>query len=133
MLQVAPVSAAARVAPADHDRKREGLDRLQTQRSQYPAITHVDYSARVQTVRRENNRPFHDLLSAFERKTGCPMLVNTSFNVRGEPIVLTPADAWRCFMHTEMDALAVGSFLMRKSEQAPVPASDQPAPAFALD
>ena len=82
-------------------------------------MTHLDYSARIQTISAETNPRFHALLKAFERKTGCGVLVNTSFNVRGEPIVCTPEDAYRCFMRTEMDALALGSFLLRKERQKP--------------
>jgi carbamoyltransferase len=84
-------------------------DRIHQVRSDVPAITHVDYSARVQTVDAETNRPYHDILRAFEKRTGCGLVINTSFNVRGEPIVCTPEDAYRCFMRTEMDILAQGS------------------------
>ena len=83
-----------------------------------PAVTHVDGSARVQTVHRETNPRFHALLTAFQAQTGCPALVNTSFNVRGEPIVCTPEDAWRCFMGTDLDWLAIGNFLLKKEAQA---------------
>jgi carbamoyltransferase len=95
----------------------DGLERLGVQRSRIPAVTHVDYSARVQTVSEATNPRFHHLLSAFDRATGCPVLVNTSFNIRGEPIVCTPQDAFRCFMGTHMDALAIGDFLLLKDEQ----------------
>ena len=93
--------------------------RLNLPRSDIPAVTHVDYSARVQTVRRETNPRYHALLEAFKAKTGCPVLVNTSFNVRGEPIVCAPAEAFRCFMGTELDCLAIGDFFLRKEEQDP--------------
>ena len=83
-----------------------------------PAVTHVDGSARVQTVHRETNPRFHALLTTFRAQTGCPALVNTSFNVRGEPIVCTPDDAWRCFMGTDLDWLAIGNFLLKKEAQA---------------
>ena len=83
----------------------------------FPAVTHVDYSARIQTVDRETHPLYHDLISAFCRKTGCPVIINTSFNVRGEPIVCTPEEAYRCFMRTEMDYLVLGHFLIAKSEQ----------------
>ena len=96
-----------------------GLDLLKLPRSQIPAVTHVDGSARVQTVHRETNPRFHELLRAFERRTGCPVLVNTSFNVRGEPIVCTPADAFRCFMGTDIDALAIGDCWLDKAKQDP--------------
>jgi carbamoyltransferase len=94
-----------------------GLDKLKQARSLIPATTHVDYSARVQTVEGTTNPRYHALLTAFHRRTGCPVLVNTSFNVRGEPIVCTPEDGWRCFMHTGMDALAMGNCLLLKEEQ----------------
>ena len=96
----------------------QGLDRLlKVNRSVVPAITHVDYSARVQTIDRERHGRFYRLLQEFHRKSGCPVLVNTSFNVRGEPIVCTPADAYRCFMNTNMDALVLEDFLLLKSDQ----------------
>ena len=88
-------------------------------RSEIPAVTHVDYSARVQTVHRETNPRYHALIAAFERLTGCPVIVNTSFNVRGEPIVCTPEDAFRCFMGTEIECLAVGNCWLKKEEQDP--------------
>jgi carbamoyltransferase len=120
MLLVAPVQDALR-----SDREREQptsmMARLKQRRSTLPAITHVDYSARVQTVSREDNPRFHDLLSAFEQRTGCPVLVNTSFNVRGEPPVCTPEDAYRCFMNTEMDYLVLGNFLIDKTLVADKP------------
>ena len=93
------------------------MTRLKTPRSTLPAITHVDYSARVQTVAAEDNPRFHQLLREFEKNTGCPVLVNTSFNVRGEPPVCTPEDAFRCFMRTEMDYLVLGNILLDKREQ----------------
>jgi carbamoyltransferase len=94
-----------------------GIDKLNVPRSDIPAVTHVDYSARIQTVHRETNPRYHALLCAFERLTGCPVVVNTSFNVRGEPIVCTPEDAFRCFMGTEIETLAVGDCLLRKDQQ----------------
>ena len=96
-----------------------GIDRLKYPRSEIPAVTHVDYSARVQTVHSDTNPRFHRLLSAFKARTECPVLVNTSFNVRGEPIVCTPEDAFRCFMGTELDTLAIGNCLLRKEDQDP--------------
>jgi carbamoyltransferase len=95
----------------------QGMDLLKSERSTLPAITHVDYSARIQTVTRESNPLLYDLLSHFERATGCGVLVNTSFNVRGEPIVCTPDDAYRCFMNTEMDFLIMGSFVIERTAQ----------------
>ena len=110
-----------------------GIDRLNVPRSTIPAVTHVDYSARVQTVTEADNAPFHALLTAFYELTGCPVLVNTSFNVRGEPIVCTPEDAFRCFMRTEMDFLAMGNILIDKREQAPVDKDEGWKEEFALD
>ena len=119
MLLVAEVVRSRRLAMTDEERQLFGIDKLNVPRSDIPAVTHVDYSARVQTVHRETNERFHSLLNAFERETGCPVLVNTSFNVRGEPIVGTPDDAFRCFMGTELDVLAVGNCYLRKQDQDP--------------
>ena len=94
-----------------------GIDKLNVPRSDIPAVTHVDYSARVQTVHRETNPRYHALISLFKERTGCPVIVNTSFNVRGEPIVGTPEDAFRCFMGTEIEVLAVGNCFLRKEDQ----------------
>ena len=94
-----------------------GIDKLNVVRSQIPAVTHVDYSARVQTVRADTNPLFHRLLNAFKERTGCPVLVNTSFNVRGEPIVCAPENAFRCFMGNELDVLVAGNCVLYKSEQ----------------
>ena len=99
------------------DESLEGLDRLRVPRSDIPAVTHVDFSARIQTVHRETNEKFYDLLTAFKDQTGCPILVNTSFNVRGEPIVGTPEDAFCCFMGTEIEVLAIGNCFLRKEDQ----------------
>ncbi len=117
MLLVAPVRADRRIPVSLGDAERWGIEKLKVRRSEIPAVTHVDYSARVQTVSREDNAEYHDLISAFERRTGCPVLVNTSFNVRGEPIVCTPADAYRCFMRTEMDYLVLWPYLLDKNRQ----------------
>jgi carbamoyltransferase len=117
MLLVAPVRGERRLALTDEERRLAGLAKLKAARSVLPAVTHVDYSARVQTVHAETNPLYHALLGRFEALTGCPVLVNTSFNVRGEPIVCTPVDAYRCFMRTEMDHLAIGSFLLDKIRQ----------------
>jgi carbamoyltransferase len=94
-----------------------GIDKLNIPRSDIPAVTHVDYSARVQTVHTDTNPLFHRLLTRFKEMTGCPVLVNTSFNVRGEPIVCTPEDAFRCFMGNGLDLLAIGNCVLRKSDQ----------------
>mgnify|MGYP000337894240 FL=1 len=117
MLIVAPVREDLRTALSNEQDELFGIEKLHLKRSELPAITHVDYSARVQTVHKETNPRFHELLSAFEQLTGCGVLVNTSFNVRGEPIVCTPADAYRCFMRTEMDYLVVENFLLDKKDQ----------------
>ena len=95
-----------------------GIDKLNIPRSTIPAITHVDYSARVQTVRRDENEMYYDLISEFARLTGCPVVVNTSFNVRGEPIVCTPEEAYKCFMRTEMDMLVLEDFVLEKEAQS---------------
>jgi carbamoyltransferase len=132
MLLVAPVRHALRTTPLG-DPTTHGIEKLNQIRSTLPAVTHVDYSARVQTVHRETNPRFHDLLTAFERLTGCAVLVNTSFNVRGEPIVCSPQDAFRCFMRTNMDTLVVENFLMEKAAQAPIPVDSEWTREFTLD
>jgi carbamoyltransferase len=119
MLLVADVAGRRRFAPTTAERDLFGIEKLKVARSEIPAVTHVDYSARVQTVHRDTNPRFHALLSLFHERTGCPVLVNTSFNVRGEPIVCTPEDAFLCFMGTELDALAVGNCYLRKEDQDP--------------
>ena len=110
-----------------------GIEKLKLKRSELPAITHVDYSARIQTVHPETNPRYHALLTAFREKTGCGVLVNTSFNVRGEPIVCTPEDAYRCFMRTEMDYLVIEDFLLAKSDQPEVEADESWKDEFELD
>jgi carbamoyltransferase len=117
MLLVAPVSEGLRRETAATEENLFGIEKLNVPRSTIPAVTHVDYSARVQTVRREDNPAYYELLAAFERLTGCAVLVNTSFNVRGEPIVCTPSQAYTCFKRTEMDCLVLGDFVLLKSEQ----------------
>jgi len=119
MLLVAGVAAGRRRPAGSGEPHLSGLDRIREARSEIPAVTHVDYSARIQTVDEAGNPRFHALLAAFQQRTGCPVLVNTSFNVRGEPIVCTPEDAFRCFMGTELDALAIGDCFLRKQEQDP--------------
>jgi len=119
MLLVADVAAKRRRPMTSEEQALFGIDKLNVPRSDIPAVTHVDYSARIQTVRRETSPRYHALLSAFHALTGCPVLVNTSFNVRGEPIVGTPEDAFRCFMGTGLDTLAVGNCLLRKALQDP--------------
>ncbi len=117
MLIVAPVREQLRIDLTDEQQQLFGIEKLKLKRSELPAITHVDYSARVQTVHKETNPRYHALLRAFEQHTGCGVLVNTSFNVRGEPIVCTPTDAYRCFMRTEMDYLVVENFFLDKKDQ----------------
>ena len=117
MLLVAPVREHLRIPMTADQDKLFGIEKLNVPRSTIPAITHVDYSARIQTVEHQDNPLYHDLLLAFERLTGCPVLVNTSFNVRGEPIVCTPEHAYTCFMRTEMDYLVLGDFILDKREQ----------------
>jgi carbamoyltransferase len=121
MALVAPVRETIRIPVAEEQQGVFGIDRLNVPRSSIPAVTHVDYSARIQTVHRETNPRFYELIRRFEARTGCPVLINTSFNVRGEPIVCTPADAWRCFMRTGMDFLVAGNCLMDKADQPSVP------------
>jgi len=117
MLLVAPVKQARQIPMTAEQRKLWGIDQLNVVRSDIPAVTHIDYSARVQTVERETNPNYYDLIKEFERLTGCAVLVNTSFNVRGEPIVCTPADAYRCFMRTHIDYLVLGPLLLDKAAQ----------------
>jgi carbamoyltransferase len=117
MLVVAPVKEEHRKDTSKEDEGLFGIEKLNIPRSTIPAITHVDYSARIQTVHEETNPRYHALISAFKKQTGCPIVVNTSFNVRGEPIVNTPEDAFHCFMGTEMDTLVVGNCLLRKPAQ----------------
>ena len=109
-----------------------GIDKLNVARSEIPAVTHVDHSARIQTVHAETNPRYHALLSAFKARTGCPVVINTSFNVRGEPIVCTPEDAFNCFMGCELDLLAIGNCILRKQDQDPALKRDY-KDAFELD
>jgi carbamoyltransferase len=132
MLLVADIAERRRRTMTVEEKALFGIDKLNLPRSEIPAVTHVDYSARIQTVHAETNPRFHALLSTFRRKTGCPVLVNTSFNVRGEPIVRTPEDAFRCFMGTELDVLAVGNLYLQKSDQTAAFEHDYKS-AFELD
>ena len=133
MLLVAPVSARRRLPPRPGDERLFGIDLLNAPRSVIPAVTHVDFSARIQTVERATHPPYYDLLKAFEDKTGCPVLINTSFNVRGEPIVCTPEEAFTCFMRTDIDHLAIGGFLLDKKEQPRRTEDSEWKKEFALD
>jgi len=119
MLLVAPVKRARQIAMTPEQQALEGIDKLNVARSDIPAVTHVDYSARIQTVHPETNERFHRLLTLMRQRTGSSVLVNTSFNVRDEPIVCTPEDAYRCFMATEMDTLVIGNAILRKQDQLP--------------
>jgi len=133
MLIVAPVRKNLRVEMTEQQNELFGIEKLNVKRSELPAITHVDYSARVQTVHRDTNPRYYDLLKAFDSRTGCGVLVNTSFNVRGEPIVCTPDDAYRCFMRTEMDYLVVNEFLLSKKNQPHWERDDSWKDEFELD
>ena len=117
MLLVAPVQEKHRKAMSDDQQKLFGIEKLNIARSNIPAITHVDYSARIQSVHPDDNKPYYDMISAFKEITGCSVIINTSFNVRGEPIVCDPEHAYTCFMRTEMDYLAVGPYLLAKTDQ----------------
>lgn len=117
MLIVAPVKESLRINLTEQQKNLFGIELLNIKRSELPAITHVDYSARVQTVHKQTNPRYYQMISSFEEKTGCPVIINTSFNVRGEPIVCTPEDAYRCFMRTEMEYLVLENYLLAKSEQ----------------
>jgi carbamoyltransferase len=119
MLLVADVAAKHRRQMTAEEEALFGIEKLNVPRSSIPAITHVDYSARIQTVHETTNPRYHALISEFDRLTGCPVVVNTSFNVRGEPIVCTPEDAFRCFMGSEIEYLAVGNCWLKKEEQDP--------------
>jgi len=120
MLLVAPVKTEIRRQMTEEEESRFGLDKLHVVRSDIPAVTHVDYSARIQTVSLRTHPLYHQMISKFDQKYGCPVVINTSFNVRGEPIVCTPHDAYMCFMRTNMDYLVMGSFLLDKKEQKPL-------------
>ena len=117
MLLVANINSKKKLEMSDEQNKLFGLDKLNIRKSEIPAVTHVDYSARIQTVTKKNNNRFYDLISKFKEKTGCPVIVNTSFNIRGEPIVNTPSDAFRCFMGTELDYLIIGNCILDKKKQ----------------
>jgi carbamoyltransferase len=133
MLLVAPVNKELCKPMTDEQQQLFGIEKLNVPRSSLPAITHVDYSARVQTVSETTNPRYFNLIRAFQRRTGCPTIVNTSFNVRGEPIVCTPQDAYRCFMRTEMDALVLQNQLLLKSEQPQEQSDESWMQEFELD
>ncbi len=133
MLLVADVRKERQKPMTEAEKDFFGLQKLYVVRSDVPAITHVDYSARLQTVHADTNPLYHAMISEFDRLTGCPVIINTSFNVRGEPIVCTPEDAYRCFMRTEMDALVVGNFLLHKAEQPALEEAGDWRDEFELD
>ena len=119
MLQVSSINSKKKIEMTDEHKKLFGIDKLNIKRSEIPAVTHVDYSARIQTVSKKTNSRYYDLIKKFKEKTGCPVIVNTSFNVRGEPIVNSPTDAFNCFMGTELDYLVIGNCILEKSKQDP--------------
>ena len=117
MLIVSDVKKEKQYQMTDDEKKLFGIEKLNIKRSEIPAVTHVDYSARIQTVHEETNKKYYDLLSKFKEKTSCPVLINTSFNVRGEPIVNSPTDAFNCFMGNELDFLVIGNCFIDKKKQ----------------
>ena len=133
MLLVADVAATRRRKMTAQEEALWGIDKLNIRRSEIPAVTHVDYSARIQTVRRETNPLYWEIIEAFRQQTGCPVVVNTSFNVRGEPIVCTPEDSYRCFMRTEMDFLVLETCLLDKKEQPAFAEAENWKARFKLD
>jgi len=133
MLMVAPVRESLRIPMSEEQQRLFGIDKLKVPRSEIPAVTHVDYSARIQTVDSKDNPRYYALLREFEARTGCPALVNTSFNVRGEPVVCTPEDAYRCFMRTEMDYLVLENCLLAKPDQPPWQKDESWQNEFELD
>ncbi len=133
MLLVADVKKEKQIEMTNEQRNYFGLDKLNVVRSEIPAITHVDYSARIQSVHRDTNPRYHRMISVFNKKYGCPIIVNTSFNVRGEPIVCTPEDAYLCFMRTGMDYLIIGNYLLEKKDQKPLKADTDWRKEFELD
>ncbi len=132
MLLVANINPEKKIEMSDEQKKLFGIEKLNVKRSEIPAVTHVDYSARVQTVSKNTNNRYYDLILKFKEKTGCPVIVNTSFNVRGEPIVNTPIDAFNCFMGTELDYLVIGNCILDKKKQNPMQKKDYKS-KFELD
>ena len=133
MLLVAPVVEKRRVAKTEEQKTLWGIDLLNVPRSNIPAVTHIDYSARIQTVHAETNPRYYKLIKAFENQTGCGVIVNTSFNVRGEPIVCRPEDAYRCFMRTEMHILVLENCVLHKTDQRPLVEDTDWRKEFELD
>jgi carbamoyltransferase len=133
MLLVAPIREDRKIPLPERYNEKPLYERLYFLRSDLPAITHIDYSARIQSVSRETNPRYWDLINEFKKLTGYGVIVNTSFNVRGEPIVCTPDDAYRCFMRTEMDFLVVGNYILDKKEQPALPDTGDWRTEFKLD
>jgi carbamoyltransferase len=133
MLLVASVKNDKRIELTEKEKGLKGFDRLKIKRSVIPAVTHVDYSARIQTIKREDQPLYYDMISTFYQKTGCPLIINTSFNVRGEPLVCSPQDAFKCFMRTEMDFLIMGGYLLDKAAQKPIKKDIKWQEVFELD
>jgi carbamoyltransferase len=133
MLLVADIRPEKRRELTPEEKQRTGMERLKTVRSEIPAVTHVDNSARIQSVSAEDNPLYHDMIARFDEKYGCPVIINTSFNVRGEPIVCTPEDAYLCFMRTNMDYLILGNCLLEKSAQPPLKEAEDWRKIFKLD
>ena len=133
MLMVAEVRNDKRISMTKEQNKLFGIDLLNVPKSQIPAITHVDYSARIQTVHEDTNKRYYDLIKEFEKETQCAVLINTSFNVRGEPIVCTPEQAYRCFMRTEMDTLVLENFIIDKKDQKQLEEDNNWKKEFELD
>ena len=119
MLLVANINSKKKIEMSEDEKKLFGIEKLNIKRSEIPAVTHIDYSARIQTVSSQYNKKYYDLISKFKEKTSCPVIINTSFNVRGEPIVNSPRDAFNCFMGNELDYLVIGNFFMDKKKQNP--------------
>jgi carbamoyltransferase len=133
MLLVAPIKENKKIKLDNVNIESSGFDKLKIKRSVIPAVTHVDYSARIQTIKKEDNPLYYDTINEFYQKTGCPVIINTSFNVRGEPLVCSPEDAFKCFMRTEMDYLIMGCFLLDKKEQKPLKKDIKWQEVFELD
>jgi carbamoyltransferase len=133
MLLVAPVKEDRKIAMTPDQARLFGIDKLNVARSDLPAVTHIDYSARIQTVSRETNPLYYDVIDAFAKKTGCPVIINTSFNIRGEPIVCRPEEAFRCFMRTEMDYLVMGNYVIAKTDQKQLKEDGEWRKEFQLD
>jgi carbamoyltransferase len=133
MLLVADVKKERRIQMNESEDKLWGIEKLNVVRSDIPAITHIDYSARLQTVHKETNPRYYKLIKEFEKQTGCAVIINTSFNVRGEPIVCTPEDAYKCFMRTNIDYLVLGNYLLAKNDQKPLEKDVDWKKEFVLD